>query len=208
MSQQNRSLKKLLLSAAGLGVFVTLSACNQPQSTSEVAPAPDVAESPATTDVPSTAQSPADTTSSSTATADETVAEVIDQNESFSVLKEAIDEAGLAATLSQPGPYTIFAPTDEAFEALPTETLQALQQPENRAKLQQILSYHVVPSSITSAEITPGAVETVAGEPVNIATDAGQVKVEGATVTEPDIQASNGVIHAIDQVLLPPDLQL
>jgi uncharacterized surface protein with fasciclin (FAS1) repeats len=207
MSQHNRSLKKLLISAAGLGVFVTLSACNQPQSTSEVAPAPDaaespMAESPATTEAPSTAQSPLG------ATADETVAEVINGNESFSILEEAITEAGLEATLSQPGPYTIFAPTDAAFEALPTETLQALQRPENRDKLQQILSYHVVPSAITSAEITPGEVETVAGAPVNIATDAGQVKVEGATVTEPDIQASNGVVHAIDQVLLPPDLQL
>ncbi|MBF2051383.1 MAG: fasciclin domain-containing protein [Elainella sp. C42_A2020_010] len=201
MLQRNRVFKKFLLSAAGLGVLVTIAACNQPQTTSEVAPAPDTTQAP-TTEAPTTTQAP------QTTTTDGTVAEVISDNESFSILEEAIGEAGLESTLAQAGPYTIFAPTDEAFRALPPETLEALRQPENRDKLQQILSYHVVPNSLTSADITPGEVETVAGAPVNIATDAGQVTVGGATVTEPDIQASNGVVHGIDQVLLPPDLQL
>lgn len=207
MAQQNQAFKKFLMGAVGLGMIATLSACNQPEATSEapsdaVAPETETAQSPTTT-TPDTTTSP-----EGVASADETVNEVIDDNDSFSILEEAIDTAELDATLSQPGPYTIFAPTDAAFQALPPETLEALQRPENKAALQQVLSYHVVPSAIPSAEITPGEVETVAGEPVNIATAGGEVTVGDATVTEPDIQASNGVVHAIDKVLLPPDFQL
>lgn len=139
MLQRNRVFKKFLLSAAGLGVLVTIAACNQPQTTSEVAPAPDTTQAP-TTEAPTTTQAP------QTTTTDGTVAEVISDNDSFSILEEAIGEAGLESTLAQAGPYTIFAPTDEAFRALPPETLEALRQPENRDKLQQILSYHVFPT--------------------------------------------------------------
>lgn len=189
----------------GLGLFMTLAACNQPQETSE---APETVAPETVAPETDTAQSPTSDSPESVAVADETVDEVISSNGSFSILGEAISAAELDATLSQPGPYTIFAPTDEAFQALPPETLEALQRPENKEALQQILSYHVVPSSIPSAEITPGEVETVAGEAVNIATSGGQVTVGDATVTQPDIQASNGVIHAIDKVLLPENLQL
>jgi uncharacterized surface protein with fasciclin (FAS1) repeats len=80
-------------------------------------------------------------------------------------------------------------------------------QPENRDTLRQILTYHVVPGSLTSPSVTPGEVDTVAGEPVTIADDGGVITVDGAAVVQPDIIASNGVIHAIDQVLLPPELQ-
>jgi uncharacterized surface protein with fasciclin (FAS1) repeats len=204
MTHNNSAFKKVLMGVVGFGMFTTLAACNQPQATSE-APSPVAPETAPETD---TALSPATEAPQSVATADETVESVISDTDSFSILEEAINTAELGDTLGQPGPYTIFAPTDAAFQALPPETLEALQRPENKATLQQILSYHVVPTAIPSAEITPGEVETVAGESVNIATAGGQVTVGDATVTQPDIQASNGVIHAIDKVLLPPDLQL
>ncbi|NEQ24240.1 MAG: fasciclin domain-containing protein [Microcoleus sp. SIO2G3] len=122
----------------------------------------------------------------------------------FKTLAKAIEAADLAETLSSEGPYTVFAPTDEAFAALPEGVLEQLLLPENKAILVQLLSYHVVPGAVTSSQIQPGEVETLAGESlaVQLATD-GTVAVNNAKVTQADIQASNGVIHAVDQVILP-----
>ncbi|HAA32768.1 MAG TPA: hypothetical protein DCE56_39960 [Cyanobacteria bacterium UBA8553] len=129
-------------------------------------------------------------------------------NNQFQTLAKAIKAAGLEKALAEKGPYTLFAPTDKAFAALPPEALEQLLKPENKDILVQLLSYHVVPGSVTSSQIKPGQVETLAGKPVTIKRgNDGTVSVNNAKVTQADIQASNGVIHAVDQVILPPDAQ-
>ena len=129
-------------------------------------------------------------------------------NNQFQTLAKAIKAAGLDRALAQKGPYTLFAPTDQAFAALPPGALEQLLQPENKDILVQLLSYHVVRGSVNSSQIKPGQVETLAGKPVTIKSGKdGSVTVNNATVTQADIQASNGVIHAVDQVILPPDAQ-
>ncbi|MBW4465152.1 MAG: fasciclin domain-containing protein [Pegethrix bostrychoides GSE-TBD4-15B] len=191
----------LLLGLAGLGLATAIGACTPTTDTSTTTGESPVTESPI-------AESPIAGSPTATAGANATIDQVVSSNGSFSTLNSAIQAAELESTLSGAGPYTVFAPTDAAFAALPPGTLDRLLLPENKAQLQQLLSYHVVPGSVTSAQITPGEVNTVEGAPVNITTSAGEVTVGNARVTEPDITASNGVIHAIDQVLLPPDLQV
>ncbi len=129
---------------------------------------------------------------------------------SFTTLTSLLKTAGLADILQQPGPYTVFAPTDEAFAALPTATLQQLQQPENREALIRILRYHVVPGTVTSNQLSAGELKTFGERPVNIQIDAAnnQVAVNNARVIQADVKASNGVIHAINQVLIPPDINV
>ena len=129
---------------------------------------------------------------------------------SFTILTSLLKTAGLAEILQQPGPYTVFAPTDEAFAALPQETLQRLQQPENREALIKILRYHVVPGGLSANELTTGNLKTAEGLPlnVNVNTGSNQIAVNNASVIQPNIQASNGVIHAINQVLIPSDVSL
>jgi uncharacterized surface protein with fasciclin (FAS1) repeats len=134
-------------------------------------------------------------------------AQALDNNAEFSTLATAIKAAGLDTTLASGGPFTIFAPTNEAFAAIPPETLRQLLLPENRQVLRQILTYHVVQADLPSSAIKPGSVNTVEGSPVAIAGESGSVTVAGANVVQPDIVTRNGVIHAIDQVLLPPSLQ-
>ncbi|MEB3280275.1 MAG: fasciclin domain-containing protein [Lyngbya sp.] len=138
--------------------------------------------------------------------ANETIVGAISDRESFGTLAKAVEAAGLADTLQNTGEYTVFAPTDQAFENLPPGTLEALLQPENQETLRRILQYHVVLGEADSSTISSGFFETAEGSGVNIDVARGMVQVEGATVTEPDIQASNGVIHAVDQVILPPDI--
>jgi len=123
----------------------------------------------------------------------------------FTTLAAALEAAGLVETLKGEGPFTVFAPTDEAFAALPEGTVESLLEPENRDQLTAILTYHVVPGSVMSGDLSDGMeAETVNGAPVTISTDDG-VMVNDATVTAADIEASNGVIHVIDSVLLPPE---
>jgi uncharacterized surface protein with fasciclin (FAS1) repeats len=130
-------------------------------------------------------------------------------NDSFKTLTSALQTAGLTETLSGAGPFTVFAPTDEAFAALPQEALQALMRPENKEILVKILTYHVVPGKITSTDLKSGEITTVEGSAVPVTVGNGGVTVgkDSANVIKPDIEASNGVIHVIDKVLLPPDLQ-
>ncbi len=129
---------------------------------------------------------------------------------SFSTLTSLLKAAGLAETLQQPGPYTVFAPTNDAFAALPASTLEQLQQPQNREALVKILTYHVVPGAVTASQLTNGELKTFEERPVNIQIDRAnnQVAVNNARVIQADVPASNGVIHAINQVLIPPDLNL
>ena len=137
-----------------------------------------------------------------------TVVQIAAGNPDFSTLVEALQAAGLTDTLSGEGPFTVFAPTNAAFEALPAGTLDNLLLPENQAQLQEVLTYHVVPGAITSDQLLGqrATVETLQGG--TLAVDGrvgktGNVTVNGENVIIPDIIASNGVIHAIDGVLLP-----
>ena len=123
---------------------------------------------------------------------------------SFKTLAKALQAAGLVDTLKGKGPYTVFAPTDEAFAKLPASTLEDLLKPENKAKLQRILTYHVVPGRITSAEVVKlKTAKAVSGDTIDIAANGGTVTVGDARVVKADIAASNGVIHVIDSVILP-----
>ncbi len=117
----------------------------------------------------------------------------------------AVGAADLVDTLNSDGPFTVFAPTDEAFAALPPGVLDALLLPENKDVLAKILTYHVVPGTVLAADVTDGEVATVEGQNVTLSTADG-VTVNGAKVVQADIVASNGVIHVIDAVILPPDV--
>ena len=122
----------------------------------------------------------------------------------FTILARALTEAGLVETLKGDGPFTVFAPTDDAFAKLPDGTLETLLRPENRAKLTAILTYHVVPGNVMAADVVKlDNATTVNGQRVAIKVNDGKVMIDGATVTTTDIRASNGVIHVIDSVILP-----
>lgn len=122
----------------------------------------------------------------------------------FTTLLAAVEAAGLVETLKGPGPFTVFAPTDAAFAALPAGTVEDLLKPENKAKLVAILTYHVLPAKVMSKDLTEGMkATTVQGGDVTITLDGG-AKVNGATISTADIEATNGVIHVIDAVILPP----
>jgi uncharacterized surface protein with fasciclin (FAS1) repeats len=124
-------------------------------------------------------------------------------NESFSTLVAAVQAADLVDTLKGEGPFTVFAPTDDAFAALPAGTVEDLLKPENKGKLTAILTYHVVPGKVMSGDLSDGmTATTVQGSDVTIGTTDG-VTVDGAKVVQADIEASNGVIHVIDSVILP-----
>ena len=120
----------------------------------------------------------------------------------FATLVAAVTAADLVETLSGEGPFTVFAPTDEAFAALPAGVLDALLLPENKATLAKILTYHVVSGKVMAADVTDGDVATVEGSTIKLSTANG-VTVNGANVISADVAASNGVIHAIDAVILP-----
>lgn len=143
---------------------------------------------------------------SSDASTEGTIVEVASANDSFKTLVAAIKAAELAETLSGEGPFTVFAPTEEAFAALPAGTVDTLLKPENKDKLVKILTYHVVPAKAVSTDLESGDVSTVAGAPVKVTVESGAVTVNNANVVQADVMGSNGVIHVIDKVLLPPDL--
>ena len=123
----------------------------------------------------------------------------------FKTLTKALGSAGLVTTLQGKGPFTVFAPTDAAFAALPKGTVENLLKPENKALLTKILTYHVVPGSVVSTSLKSGDVKSVEGSSLKVGVNAGKVTVSGANVVKADIKASNGVIHVIDKVLMPPD---
>jgi uncharacterized surface protein with fasciclin (FAS1) repeats len=123
---------------------------------------------------------------------------------SFNTLVAAVKAAGLVETLKGTGPFTVFAPTDAAFAKLPAGTLDNLLKPENKAKLQGILTYHVVPGKVMAADVVKiKAAKTVQGQDLTIKVDGSTVMVDNAKVTQTDIACSNGVIHVIDTVVLP-----
>jgi transforming growth factor-beta-induced protein len=127
---------------------------------------------------------------------------------SFNTLAAALGAAGLVETLKGDGPFTVFAPTDDAFAALPAGLVDKLLLPENEAVLAQILKYHVVSGKVLAADVKTGKVPSVEGSDIDVKVDGGKVTVNGANVTATDIVTSNGVIHVIDAVILPPGLDV
>ncbi|HOX69531.1 MAG TPA: fasciclin domain-containing protein [Burkholderiaceae bacterium] len=131
-----------------------------------------------------------------------TISETAAATPQLSTLTKLLNDAGLTETLKGPGPYTVFAPTDDAFKAVPAKTLDALA--KDKALLTSVLTYHVLPGAVTSAAVVNGPVKTVQGAPVAIYKSGTFVTVEEAVITTPDIAASNGVVHIVDKVLMPP----
>lgn len=123
----------------------------------------------------------------------------------FKTLAAALDAAGLVETLKGPGPFTVFAPTDEAFGKLPSGTVETLLKPENKEQLTEILTYHVVPGKVMASDVAKiDEARTVNGKVLKITVGGDAVMVNDAKVTATDIAASNGVIHIVDSVILPP----
>lgn len=137
------------------------------------------------------------------------IVEIASSDEQFSTLVTAVSAAGLVETLQGEGPFTVFAPTNAAFEKLPAGTVESLLEPANKDQLAGILTYHVVPGSVMSSDLSDGQkVKTVQGNELTVRISGGTVQLEDATgarstVTKTDIKASNGVIHVIDTVVMP-----
>jgi len=186
---------KIAVAAVGALSVLTLAACGS-SSTTASSSAPAAATSGA-------ASSPA----ASSPAAVGTIVDVAAANADFTTLVAAVKAAGLADTLSGPGPFTVFAPTNEAFKALPAGLLDKLLKPENKAVLAKILTYHLLASKVMAADVKDGKVATVEGGTITIDTMSG-VKVNDAKVVTTDIAASNGVIHVIDKVLVPADVDV
>jgi uncharacterized surface protein with fasciclin (FAS1) repeats len=136
-------------------------------------------------------------------TQEKTLVAIAAGNKSFSTLVAAVKAAGLVEALNGDGPFTIFAPTNEAFAKLPAGTVESLLKPENKAKLQAILKYHVVPAKVMAADVKTGEVKTLEGSTLEIKVADGSVMIDKAKVITTDIVGSNGVIHVIDSVILP-----
>ena len=138
-------------------------------------------------------------------TAENTIVDLAVQTDALSTLVAAVQAAGLVDVLSSDGPFTVFAPTNEAFAALPEGTLESLLLEENREMLIAILTYHVVPGTVMSGDLSDGLqAETVQGSSVTIGVGYNSVTVNQANVVQADVVASNGVVHVIDAVILPP----
>jgi uncharacterized surface protein with fasciclin (FAS1) repeats len=182
----------LVITAAAASVLL-LAACGDDETTSSASDSP-TADATAQADAPSASP--------------ETITEIVAGNPEFSTLLAAVQAAGLTETLSGQGPFTVFAPTDAAFAELPEGTLDTLLQPANQDQLASLLTYHVLPAEVMAANVQAGQVTTVNSAPFTVALDGGNVEISDgqgnqASVIKTDIDASNGVIHAIDAVLLP-----
>jgi uncharacterized surface protein with fasciclin (FAS1) repeats len=157
---------------------------------------------PAATPAASSATAPA---TASTPAATQDIIDVAVGAPQFSTLVTAVKAAGLVDTLKGPGPFTVFAPTNEAFAKLPAGTVENLLKPENKAQLVAVLTYHVVPGKVMAADVAGAQVTPATVQGATLAVDGRSgVKVNNATVVAADIAASNGVIHGIDTVLMPP----
>ena len=188
-----RRMRSTTIAVVAIVTALTLSACS---SSTEAEATPE-----ATVSAEATPEATVEATSPGT------VVDVAIATDGFATLVAAITAAGLGETLSGTGPFTVFAPTDDAFAALPAGVLDALLLPENKDVLIKILTYHVVSGMVMAADVTDGDVATVEGQTVALSAADG-VTVNGAKVIIADVAASNGVIHAIDQVILPPDVDV
>ena len=191
------ALPRWIIGTVAVGVLALgAAACGDDDGAAPEEPSTAVAESPAESGT-SAPESPA------------TVVDVAASNDDFSTLVTAVDSAGLAETLSGDGPFTVFAPVNDAFAALPPGTLDSLLLPENQDQLTAVLTYHVVPQEAMADDLTDGmTVTTVQGQPLTVGvTDAGVTLTDATgntvSVVQVDIEAGNGVVHVIDGVLIP-----
>jgi uncharacterized surface protein with fasciclin (FAS1) repeats len=153
---------------------------------------------------PDTSPSPTQPSNSTSET--ENVLQVAESAGSFKTLIKALQAAGLTQVLQGQGPFTIFAPTDDAFAKLPPEAVRDLLKPENKEVLVKVLTYHVVAGKVLSSDLKSGQVNSLQGDPISVKVGSAGVSVNDAKVIKADIPASNGVIHVIDNVILPPSL--
>jgi uncharacterized surface protein with fasciclin (FAS1) repeats len=181
-----KNMKKTIIAIAAASVLL-LSACGSDGSTAD------------------TTVAAADETEMTTEVGN--IVAVAQGNADFSTLVAAITAAGLGDALSGAGPFTVFAPTNAAFEALPAGLLEKLLLPENKEVLTKILTYHVVPAKVMAADVAAGDVNTLEGSAFAVTTEGG-VKVNASNVTATDVPASNGVIHVIDAVLVPASVDV
>jgi uncharacterized surface protein with fasciclin (FAS1) repeats len=188
-------MRKLLAPLAIVGLVGLLVSCGGDDS--DVTPATEAPTTEETTTEAPAEEAPAEEAGD--------IVAIASGNEDFSTLVAAVAAAELVEVLQGEGPFTVFAPTNDAFAALPAGLVDKLLLPENRDLLVKILTYHVVSGAVMAADVTAGDVPTVEGQNITITTDMG-VKVNGANVVTTDIVASNGVIHVIDAVILPPDV--
>ncbi len=176
----------LKITAAALLVSLTLAACGSSSDDSK-----------------SSSDTGAKTSTTTMAAASETIVDVASANPDFSTLVSAVTKAGLVETLSGDGPFTVFAPTNEAFAKIPKDQLDAIL--ADQAKLKSILTFHVLSGKVLSTDLKPEqSVPTVEGQNVDIKVADGKATINGCNIVTTDIEASNGVIHVIDCVLVPP----
>jgi uncharacterized surface protein with fasciclin (FAS1) repeats len=192
-------VKTVSIAVVALAAALSLGACSS--SSNETAATPDAS-------APASAPAPVETvTPSQEAMTGGTLIDVASSTEGFATLTAALTAAGLAEGFKGEGPVTVFAPTDEAFAALPAGVLDALLLPENQELLIKILAYHLIEGNVLAADIVDGDVPTAEGQNVTLKTGE-FVTVNGSKVITADVVASNGVIHGIDAVLLPPDVDI
>jgi uncharacterized surface protein with fasciclin (FAS1) repeats len=214
-------LRNIVVATLGLALTVTSFGALQAQSmpstkkdsgaTSTGATTVAPGAKPATTAKPVSSGKPVTTTQAkpagkTPAAAVSNIVELAASNKNFSKLVAAVKAADLAEAFSGTGPYTLFAPTDAAFAKLPAGTLDKLLKPENKLALQKVLKYHVIAGAVMAADVKTGKVDSAEGSALNIVASKGSVTVGGAKVLKADNVASNGVIHVIDKVLIPPSL--
>lgn len=191
---------------AAVAGLVVLSACGSDSN--------DADEAVATTEAPAATEAPAEDDMTETTEGGEdmeeagTIVDVAVANGSFETLVAAVAAADLVETLSSEGPFTVFAPTDDAFAALPEGLVDCLLLEENVDALSAILTYHVVAGDVMSTDLTDGPVATVQGEEITVDLTDGVALNESVTVVAADVEASNGVIHVIDGVLVPPSIDV
>jgi uncharacterized surface protein with fasciclin (FAS1) repeats len=187
----------------GAGTSPSIPPTSPPGST----PTPPGTEVPTTPGTPTTPTTPTTPGAPGAGTSSQNLVALAESNGSFTFLTKALKAAGLAETLQGKGPFTVFAPSDAAFAKLPQDAVQDLLKPENKEVLVKILQYHVVSGSVSSGDLKSGEVKSIEGGPINVKVDpSAGVTVNDAKVVQPDIKASNGIIHVIDNVILPPDL--
>ena len=204
MKASKSILRKALFTVMSAGSLVALSACGQPSVDNTTAPQTAATPANVPTAAPPIAQTPTTPTASKNLAQ---LAQSASTQGSFTTLSRAVQAADLTKQMAEQGPYTVFAPTDAAFAALPKGTVDNLLKPENKQQLVKLLGYHAIPGQVTSSQLTSGQVKTVEGSPVTLKVNSttSTVTVNGAKVIQADIPASNGVVHVVDKVILPPN---
>jgi uncharacterized surface protein with fasciclin (FAS1) repeats len=197
-----KAMRRTALVAVAAAAALTLAACSSSSDEATSEPTVAASEEAAAEEMAEESGDMADEPAAAG-----TIVDVASSTDGFSTVVAAVQADGLVDTLKGEGTFTVFAPNDAAFAALPAGLVDALLLPENKDALTKILTYHVVPGTVMAADVTDGDVATVEGQNVTLSTADG-VTVNGAKVIQADVVASNGVIHVIDSVIVPPDVDV